>query len=101
MEFISTIPAEVLEDIQERKVIEAGFGAGPSCVAGKVQVFPDPVELAEGVAWIEKYCHIMKAAHLLLDDRTVLWFHPTGFKRYEQTPVNKPPRPGVEITTSG
>jgi hypothetical protein len=101
MELITTIPADVMQMIKDKKVIEAGFGAGPSCVAGKVQEYSEPVELAEGVSWIGNYCHVMKAAHLLLDDLTKLWFHCDGFTRYDQTPSGKPPRPGAEVITEG
>jgi hypothetical protein len=97
MDLVSTIPAEVIEQISMKKVIEAGFGAGPSFSAGKVQAFPEPVALTEGIAWIENYCHVMKAAHLLLDDKTVLWFQPHGFKCYDQIPVTNLPRPGLEV----
>lgn len=99
-DFIATIPAEVMRLIENKKVVEAGFGAGPGCVAGKIQKYPKPVELAKGISWIKNYRHVLKAAHLLLDDRTTLWFRYDGFKRYDQTPSGNLPRPGVEVKTT-
>jgi hypothetical protein len=101
MELITTIPADVMELIQNKKAVEAGFGAGPGCVAGQVQKFVEPVELAEGIYWIEMYRQTLRAAHIMLDDRTVLWFHRDGFNRYEETPRDKPPRLGVTVKTVG
>jgi hypothetical protein len=99
-DLISTIPADIMQVIKDKKVIEAGFGAGPGFAAGMIQKYPEPVELPEGISWIEKYCHILKAAHLLLDDRTTLWFHRDGFNRYDHTLAERPPRHGVEVITS-
>jgi hypothetical protein len=99
-DLISTIPADVMCLIENKKVIEVGFGAGPGCVTGRIQKHPIPVDLAEGISWIEKNSDTMKAGHLLLDDLTTLWFYSYGFTRYEQSPNEKPPRPGVEVKTA-
>lgn len=97
MELITTIPANVMKLIQGKKVVEAGFGAGPGSAAGQVHKFVEPVELTEGINWIERYRQTLRTAHIMLDDRTVLWFYQDGYNRYEKTPRDKPPRPGVEV----
>lgn len=101
---ITTIPLETLSVLKNLTAIEAGFGAGPGSVAGKVTRFDTPVDLETALNWVETYRDIFRAAHVMLHDRTVLWFDPNGYTRYHATPVSAPPRPGVVVSckpTSG
>jgi len=97
---LSTIPDDVMRRIAGRRALESGFGAGPSWVAGKVEVFGRPVRLARALVWLERYRHAMRDGHVMLDDRTVLFFRPDGFLRYDDTPCKDPPRPGVTVRHS-
>ena len=94
----ASIPAEVLEKVQARRVVEAAFGAGPSFCAGKVDKFDPPVSLDEGLAWIQQYLHVMRRGSLFLDDRSLLVFEPLdGFVKYDPTPHREGPSPGVTV----
>jgi hypothetical protein len=93
-----TIPADLLALVESRRVIEASFGAGPSFCAGKHDPFDPPVSLDEGLAWIQRYFHVMRIGSLYLDDRTVITFEPpTGFLTYDATPRRACPTPGVTV----
>ena len=94
--WIATIPEEVLEEVGELRVMEAGFGAGPGCCAGKVEQFDEPVPMSEGLRWIAGYAHALKAAHLRLTDGSVLWLWRSGFMRWAPG-EQSPPRPGLEV----
>ena len=62
-------------------VLEAGFGAGPGCVAGKIEKFEALVSIEEGLYWIARYANVLKSAHLRLEDGSILWFNRWGFIR--------------------
>ena len=94
--WIATIPSEVLDEIGESRVTEAGFGAGPGCCVGKVEPFHEPIPIPEGLRWIAGYAHVLKAAHLRLTGGSVLWFWRSGFMRWAPG-EQQPPRPGLEV----
>jgi len=90
------IIAEVHELIGETPVLEAGFGAGPGCVGGKVEPFDPPASIEDGLLWLAQYASVFKAAHLRLENGSVLWFDRWGFKRRDDS--DRPaPRPGLEV----
>jgi hypothetical protein len=60
------------------RAVEAGFGAGPGCVAGEVRTFDPPVPVPDALAWLERYCHVLLRAHVRLDDGRRLTFERCG-----------------------
>ena len=91
-------PVELPDDLQEQinglLILEAGFGAGPGCVGGKIEEFEPPVSIEKGLRWLSRYATIFKASHLPLEDGSVLWFNRWGFLRRDEG--GRPaPRPGV------
>ena len=90
------LPEDVQEDIDGLMVLEAGFGAGPGCVAGKIEKYEPPVSIEEGLKWLSRYATVFKAAHLRLEDGSVLWLDRAGFLRYEEG-ERPAPRPGVVV----
>jgi hypothetical protein len=98
MGYKETIPGRVLELISARLVLEAGFAAGPSFVAGEVRRFDPPVPLEEALTWMERFAHVLRGGHILLDDHTGLWFERSGFHRYDPKPRTGGPRPGVILS---
>jgi hypothetical protein len=92
----ATLPPELLDELHGHEVLEAGFGAGPGCVAGKIERFEPPVPLARGLAWIARWSGVLRKAHLQLDDGSVLWFEPGRFVRWDRAP-QRPPRPGLVV----
>ena len=89
-------PEDVLEDIDGQLVLEAGFGAGPGCVAGKIEKYEPPVSIEDGLGWLSSYATIFKAAHLRLEDGSLLWLWPSGCMRWAHG-KQSPPRPGLEV----
>jgi len=89
-------PDEVLEHIDGLLVLEAGFGAGPGCVAGKIEKYEPPVSIEDGLGWLSSYATIFKPAHLRLEDGSVLWLWQSGCMRWAHG-KQSPPRPGVEV----
>ena len=100
IDLMTTIPAAVLRQIAGKKALEAGCGCGPSCIAGRIDKFEPPVDLKTAVALMSSWQGIMRRGHILLEDRTVLWFEPSGLYKYDTTPARCPPRPGVSIPTA-
>ena len=94
--WIATIPQEVLKEVGELKVTEAGFGAGPGCCVGKVEQFDEPVSLSAGLGWIAGYASVLKAAHIRLTDGSVLWLWPSKFMRWAPG-EQAVPRPGLVV----
>ncbi len=94
--WLESIPKEVLDAVRDLGVMEAGFGAGPGCCAGKVEQFGAAVTIAEGLRWIADYAHVLKAAHLRLTDGSVLWFRRSEFMRWAPG-EQSPPRPGLVV----
>ena len=100
MDIEATIPAEVLEVVRARRVREAGFGAGPSCVGGMTVPYDPPAPLEEGLLFLEKWNSTMRIGSLWLDDGSTLFFQPhLGFRRYDPTP-RAAPQPGVTVRTA-
>ena len=95
-QWLQTIPPEIWREVGQRKVLEAGFGAGPSFIAGKTESFAEPVSIEDGLRWLSRYAGALRIAHLQLEDRSVLFFERLGFKRWDQT-RRAPPRAGVVV----
>ena len=93
------IPKYVFEKVSELNVIDVGFGAGPSCVAGKWQSYDPPVPFAEALNWLERYHHVLKRGHLRFENGSTLWIDSNGFKRYEDKSSAALPHPGILIHT--
>lgn len=100
MKFEHLIPADILERVSKLRVIDAGFGAGPSCIAGMGHSFDPPVSFEEGMAWLEQYFNSLRRGHLRFVDGTTLWFDSTGFDRYDEEVSDELPRPGVVVPTT-
>jgi len=94
-DFTATVPAELRDRASATGCVEAGFGAGPGCMAGKVEAFDPPAPLPDAVAWVHARSHFYKRAHIRLSDGFVLWFGPWGFDRAEQR--SEAPRPGLAV----
>lgn len=95
---ITTIRSETLTVIKNLTAIEAGFGTGPSFVAGEVTRFDPPADLETALNWVERYRHVLRSAHVMLNDRTVLWFDRNGYTKYDNDPVIAPPRLGITVS---
>lgn len=96
-DFLATIPTALQERAAAMRCAEAGFGAGPGCVAGAVERFPTPAALEEAVTWVHARSHLYKRAHIRLTTGAVLWFGPAGFERAEESAVS--PGPGLVMPT--
>jgi hypothetical protein len=94
-DILGTIPAEWHERAAAAGCLEAGFGAGPACVAGKIHKFDPPASLEEAAAWVQGWAGVLKKAHIQLGDGHVLWFHRSGFWRAEWRETA--PRQGVVV----
>ena len=94
--WLESLPSEKIKCADQPAVVEAGFGAGPGCVAGKIEKFESPVSLEDGLHWISSYSHVLKAAHLRLVDGSILWFDRWGFTRRDDG-KQPAPRPGVVV----
>jgi len=94
----STIPDDVLSRIEGKKAIEAGVATGPSFMIFKGTTFDPPADLEQGLKWIVRTIPSFKAAHLKLDDLTVLWFRFNEFDKYQKKPVKAPIRPEIRIS---
>ena len=81
---IKTIPDEIKYKIAGRMAIDAGVATGPSFMIFKGESFEPPVSIEAGLNWIESAMKEFKAAHLKLDDFTVLWFSCTQFNKYDE-----------------
>jgi hypothetical protein len=97
---IDLVPPEILAAVTDKRVKEAVFGAGPSCMGKGSQTFDPPAPLAEGIAWLERYRHVLKVGHLAFDDGTALWFDRHYFLRYDGKPRMRIPQPGVTMRTA-
>ena len=98
-DFLATLPSNLRDRAAATGCTEAGFGAGPGCMAGKVETFDPPAALPDAVAWVHARSHFYKRAHIRLTDGFVLWFGPWGFDRAEQR--SEAPRPGLVVRTRG
>ncbi len=96
-DFLATLPSDLRDQAVAARCVEAGFGAGPGCMAGKVEAFDPPATLPDAVAWVHARSHFYKRAHIWLSDGFVLWFGPWGFDRAEQR--SAAPRPGLVVRT--
>ena len=97
---IDLIPPDVLPLVADKRVKEAVFGAGPSCMGKGSQTFDPPASLAEAMAWLERYRHVMRRGLVAFEDGTVLWFEPRAFMRYDSEPGKRIPQPGVTVRTA-
>lgn len=95
---LDTIPEDILSRIHGKSVIEAGVATGPSFIAFAGNTFDPPVELENALDWISHTLASFKAAHVKLDDHTVLWFRFNAFKKYQTEPVKAPIRPVITIS---
>ena len=96
MAFIDTIEKDLRTKLGDRRVVQVSFGAGPSCVAGKVERFDTPVTFGEALAWLDQYAHVLTRGHLSFEDGSGLWVERSGSCRYvEKSP---PQEPGVVVT---
>lgn len=95
-EWLASIPTDVRRLIDEKPVLEAGFAAGPSFVAGRHESFAPPISLTEALRWLFRFRHMLRGAHVWFDDESGLWLDRHGFTRYDDQPAS-PPRPGVVV----
>ena len=94
--WLQTIPPEVWNEVGQQKVLEAGFGAGPSFIGGKTEIFAEPVSIEDGLCWLSRYAGALRIAHLQIEDGSILFFEPLGFKRWDRTRL-APPRAVVVV----
>lgn len=81
-EIIVTIPAEILDEVQNRMVVLAGFGAGPAFAGQRTERFEPPVDWLTGIAWIDRWKTTAKRARLEFDDGSRVCFHGASFEFY-------------------
>ena len=96
-QWLQTIPREIWREVGQARVLEAGFGAGPGCVAGLTETFTEPASVEDGLVWLSRYAGFLRIAHLQLEDLSVLFFEPLGFRKWDQTRRARP-RAGVVVT---
>ena len=96
-QWLQTIPRDIWREVRQARVLEAGFGAGPACVAGLTETFTEPATVEDGLVWLSRYAGSLKIAHLQLEDLSVLFFEPLEFRRWDRT-RRAPPRAGVIVT---
>ena len=99
MPFIDQIPEDLKQLLSEKLVTRASFAAGPSFAAGKVEAFETPVAFADGMAWLERFAHVLRGGHLSFEDGCGLWVKPGGSCRFEESP-HEPPQPGIILRDS-
>ncbi len=95
-QWLRDIPPTIWREVRQQEVVEAGFGAGPACVAGRTETFVEPVSIEEGLGWLSRHAGVLRVAHLQLEDRSVLFFEPLGFRRWDRT-RQAPPRAGIVV----
>lgn len=83
MKLIETIPPETLGNVRTKKIVLAGFGAGPGFVAQKTEKFEPPVDFPLGMAWLERWKDTFKRTRLEFEDGSRLVFWGSKFERYE------------------
>jgi hypothetical protein len=76
----ATIPEDVQERIRDGRVTQVGFGAGPGFVASRIHDYPEPVHVAEALAWLATYQTIFKRAHMKFEDGFKVYFDPNRFE---------------------
>ena len=99
MSLIDQIPDNLRASLERKLVTRASFAAGPSFVAGKVEAFETPVPFTDGMAWLERYAHVLRGGHLSFEDGSGLWVKPGGSCRYEES-LHEPPLPGIILKDS-
>ena len=85
MAMMKTVPPEIREEVRKKKVVLAGFGAGPGFAAQKTEEFSPPADFDSAMAWLERYGHVLKRARLDFEDGSRMFFHGAEFDRYEST----------------
>ncbi len=81
MDWLKNVPLETLESIRDRKIVTAGFGAGPACMAQHVEHFRKPIDLKEGLLWLDRWASTFRRARLVFDNGITLLFFGTSFDR--------------------
>ena len=99
MSLTDQIPENLRTSLEQKLVIRASFAAGPSFVAGEVKAFEEPVSFSDGMAWLERFVHVLRGGHMSFEDGSGLWVKPGGSCRYEEYP-HKPPLPGIILKDS-
>ena len=79
----SYIPEEIWDKVKDKKVTEAGFGAGPACMVGDKENFNPPANINKAFKWLEKYRSKFVKCHIEFKDKSRLWFDRTSFMKYE------------------
>ena len=95
-QWLQTIPAEIWREVEQQRVLEAGFGAGPSFISGKTEIFAEPVSIEDGLRWLSRYAGALRRACLQLEDGSLLFFEPRSFWRWDRS-GGPPPRAGVVV----
>jgi hypothetical protein len=90
-----SLPEELRTDLADQRASEWGFGAGPSCVIRKTERCEPAIPARHAVAQLERYRSVFKRAHVLLGDRRVLFFGPSGFCHLQEG--GAPPQPGLTV----
>ena len=81
IDWLKDVPIEIQKSIRDHKIITAGFGAGPSCMGQHVEHFKNPIELAEGLRWLDRWAPTFRRARLVFDNGITLLFFGYSFDR--------------------
>ncbi len=90
------IPEDIRSLTADRRVTEAGFGAGPGFVAVKRWTYDPPVTISEALTDLEKYRQLMRRCHVEFTDTSKLFWERYQFlayKRPEEPARSLPPAP--------
>ena len=80
---LSTIPADLIAEVDGVTVREYGVGSGPGCMCGKVRKHPEGCSLEQALSFLEKYRSSLRRAHILFSGGQVFWFSRAGYLRFE------------------
>lgn len=94
--YLSVIPDEVLDAVQDKRVAVVSFGAGPACIGGMHEEFDVPAELEAALRWFAPYMSSLRKAHVSFTDGSGIWFDGDRFWRFDPDP-HTPPRAGVIV----
>jgi hypothetical protein len=81
IDWLGDVPPQVLAAICDHKIVAAGFGAGPGCMAQNFDEFTEPVCLEDGLRWLDHWASTFKRARLIFDNGVVLHFYGHSFER--------------------
>ena len=65
---VDLVPREIMGMVSLLSVVEAGFGAGPGCVAVKRWKYAPPVSFLEAVSDLEQHRGLMRRCHVVFLD---------------------------------